>query len=229
MPQLVGQTCVRCRALIEAEYDARFCNACGCPVHDRCVSADALAGGDGCGICGGQPDHPVAVAVREERRVAALPPYPTGAVTDGEPVAGERPALPRAEIVARGHRLRSLLGLVVPVLVIIDILRMGGPATTGAYVALGFCGLLVAFCLLALLVRPRVVIGGDAVELKWLIQFRSPVSNLQTVAFDGGLVVAFHDLAQVVGPTGRWTRPAAKPWRPATPATGFTSRSPTSP
>jgi rhomboid protease GluP len=213
MPQLVGQTCVCCRARIVAEFEARFCGACGCPVHNGCVSADARAGSDGCGICGGRPDHPVAVAVREEQPAATLltdcerksappPPEPTGPVTDGEPVAGDRPDLPAAEIVARGHRLRSLLGLVVPGLLIIDILGTGGAATTGAKVTLAICGLAVAFCLVSLLVRPRVVIGGDAVELKWLSRFRSPVSNLRAVAFDRGLVVTFHDLTQVVGPTG---------------------------
>jgi rhomboid protease GluP len=137
-----------------------------------------------------------------ERKSAPPPPEPTGDVADGEPGAGERPALPAAEIVARGHRLRSLLGLVLPVLVIIDILGTGAATTTAARLTLGFCGLVVAFCLLSLLVRPRVVIGGDAVELKWLTRFRSPVSNLRALAFDGGLVVAFRDLAQVVGPTG---------------------------
>lgn len=209
MPQLLGQTCVRCRAQIATECDARFCDACGCPVHGGCVASDARAGEDGCGSCGGRPDHPVAVVVREERRVAALrtgceresarqPPEPT----NGEPVAGDRPALPAVEVVARGHRLRSMLGLVIPALVIINILEMGEPGTLGVYVTLGFCGLMVVFCLRSLLICPRVVIGGDVVGLEWLTRFRSPVSNLQAVAFDGGLVVVFHDLAQVAGKTG---------------------------
>jgi membrane associated rhomboid family serine protease len=215
MPQLVGQTCVRCGGRIAAQFDARFCGACGCPVHDRCLAADASTGGDGCEICGGPPDHPVAAAVREERRAAAprkdgqrqpTPPEPVGdlAAADpaGNPSADGGAGRPAAVILAHGHRLRSLIGLVVPILIIVDLLGKGRPATTGTVWMIAFCGLVVAFCLVSLFARPRVVVGGDAVEFKWLSRFRSPVANLQAVAFDGGLVVAFHDLGQVEGAKG---------------------------
>lgn len=48
--QLVGRTCVRCRARITREGDGRFCSKCGSAVHSAC----AKPGAGGCRACGAE-------------------------------------------------------------------------------------------------------------------------------------------------------------------------------
>jgi hypothetical protein len=54
MPQLVGESCAICQQRISATYDARFCAACGNPVHDRCCKAPAESDREQrCSVCSG--------------------------------------------------------------------------------------------------------------------------------------------------------------------------------
>lgn len=50
--QLVGQHCVHCRERLGSEYGARFCQRCGCPVHDDCRRPDGGTENQDCPACG---------------------------------------------------------------------------------------------------------------------------------------------------------------------------------
>lgn len=66
--QLVGQSCVRCRARITREGDARFCPKCGSAVHTAC----AKPGAGGCRACGAEvartAPHPTEPGAQEKDR-----------------------------------------------------------------------------------------------------------------------------------------------------------------
>src|SRR5262245_1140950 len=79
LPQLVGLKCSRCQREIEAVSEGRFCSECGNPVHFACQQLDAPPCTWRCRVCSGNPDDPIAVAVRrvtdpdEEQSAAATP------------------------------------------------------------------------------------------------------------------------------------------------------------
>lgn len=66
LPQLIGHQCVTCQKSIASVIDGVFCEACGNPVHKRCVGA-AQAAADKCSQCGGDGASEVAKEVRRIR------------------------------------------------------------------------------------------------------------------------------------------------------------------
>ena len=100
MSQLVGRNCVRCGDRIPSELDARFCRACGSPVHDRCaVPADGV-GCSGCGA-GVEASRGNAPAERQpvttQTAIDAVVAYVSARFRDGE-----APETVRTELVQRG-------------------------------------------------------------------------------------------------------------------------------
>jgi hypothetical protein len=69
--QLVGQSCGVCGCRIRDELGARFCSTCGCPVHHSCSREQTPAIEGRCPLCGSGLDHPVAVAVRQQKAEVA--------------------------------------------------------------------------------------------------------------------------------------------------------------
>jgi hypothetical protein len=63
MRQLVGLSCVLCGERIGSIIDGRFCESCGCPIHNKCVRPTGDADRDSrCATCGANREH----ATREQ-------------------------------------------------------------------------------------------------------------------------------------------------------------------
>jgi predicted RNA-binding Zn-ribbon protein involved in translation (DUF1610 family) len=56
MEQIVGQTCVRCRNIIESIAEGAFCNRCGQAVHYGCMEANIVMSPYRCEHCGNPVD-----------------------------------------------------------------------------------------------------------------------------------------------------------------------------
>jgi hypothetical protein len=67
MPQLVGSKCVTCQQSIPSVMDGAFCPRCGNPAHKLCLECARTALEGKCEICGGDPNHPLAIEVQRER------------------------------------------------------------------------------------------------------------------------------------------------------------------
>lgn len=108
MMQLVGQNCVRCGERIPNDLEARFCQTCGSPVHDRCARPSGEAG---CPVCGAsvsqaqldQHNPPVEEwQLLSPDTVEALSQYVAGQLRRGVDLGTVR-----MELIARGMRPNS--------------------------------------------------------------------------------------------------------------------------
>jgi len=71
LPQLIGLQCVTCQKGIASILDGAFCDACGNPVHQKCVGSSQSIAAERCPQCGGDPNNRIAKEVRGVRQAEA--------------------------------------------------------------------------------------------------------------------------------------------------------------
>jgi hypothetical protein len=67
LPQLIGLQCVTCQKSISSIVDGAFCDACGNPMHRKCLGTVTQVQPNGCAKCGGDPSSSVAQEVLRDR------------------------------------------------------------------------------------------------------------------------------------------------------------------
>ena len=91
MAQLVNQNCAYCSNRISDVFDARFCAACGNPVHDACATPPADTAEGRCPTCGSLKNSAIASQVLAER---ANPKFAPTIVPIPPPIAPNQPPAP---------------------------------------------------------------------------------------------------------------------------------------
>jgi hypothetical protein len=71
LPQLIGLKCAACQKAVVSVLDGEFCEACGNPIHKRCIGAADRPSAHRCERCGCDPNTELAREVRRERGASA--------------------------------------------------------------------------------------------------------------------------------------------------------------